>query len=144
MLLYFQSSILAFFFLFISSPKDALDKRSFRILINEKKGNVYSEKSFQHILEFEKGNMYCDSWLYEKFYYKEVEYKILKDSSYIEEGDSIRLIKIDLKSRNNMDEDLKGNITFTNSDCEGEIKIFKKDVLKKVFEFTGSEISSDK
>ncbi len=124
------------------SFKDKLDGKSFRIIINEKKGDVYSEKSFQHILEFEKGKLYCDEWLYEKFYFKELNYKIIKDSMYLEDSDTIKFLKIDVTSRNNVDEDLKGNITFTNSDCEGVFKIFKKDMLKRVFEFSGSEQAS--
>jgi hypothetical protein len=126
------------------SFKDKLEGKSYRIIINEKKGDVYSEKSFQHIIEFEKGKLYCDAWLYEKFAYKELVYKIIKDTSYIEEDDSVNLVTIYLKGKNDMDEDLKGSITFTNSDCEGAFKIFRKDVLKKVFEFSGSEQATKK
>jgi hypothetical protein len=124
------------------TPKDKLDGKSFRIIINEKKGATYSDKSFQHVLDFEKGKLYCDSWLYEKFMYNELDYKIISDSTYVEDGDSINVFTIDIKAKNSLDEDLKGNITFTNSDCDGYFKIFKKDVIKRVFEFSGSQLST--
>jgi hypothetical protein len=124
--------------------KDKLEGKSYRIIINEKKGDVYSDKSFQHIIEFEKGKLYCDAWLYEKFVFKDLDYKIVRDTSYTEDDELINLFTIDLKGKNNIDEDLKGSITFTNSDCEGVFKIFRKDVLKKVFEFSGSEIAVKK
>jgi hypothetical protein len=123
---------------------DKLEGKSYRIIINEKKGDVYSDKSFQHIIEFEKGKLYCDAWLYEKFNYKDLDYKIVKDTTYMEDEERINLFTIDLKGKNNLDEDLKGSITFTNSDCEGVFKIFRKDVLKKVFEFSGSEQATKK
>jgi hypothetical protein len=126
------------------TSKDKLEGKSYRIIINEKKGDVYSDKSFQHIIEFEKSKLYCDAWLYEKFAYKELDYKIVKDTSYMEDDEPINLFTIDLKGKNNLDEDLKGSITFTNSDCEGVFKIFRKDMLKKVFEFSGSEQATKK
>jgi hypothetical protein len=124
--------------------QDKLEGKSFRIIINEKKGDIYSDKSFQHIIEFEKSKLYCDTWLYEKFTYKDLDYKIVKDTSYTEDDEPINVFTIDVKGKNNLDEDLKGSITFTNSDCEGVFKIFRKDMLKKVFEFSGSEIATKK
>lgn len=127
------------FLLAFTLVSDKLEGKKYRLIINEKKGEVYSEKSFQHILEFEKGKIYCDEWLYEKFTFKNLEYKITKDTLIVVEEDNVDLFVIDVKGKNDLNEDLKGTITFTDSDCEGIFKIFRKDALKRVFEFSGSE-----
>ena len=91
-------------------PKDALDKRIFKVIMTEVKEGAAPKKGLDDEIEFKGGKMFSQ-FLFDKLEYKWIKYEVKKDSVFTDEE----------------------------YDIQGTIKITKKDKLKKKYEFTGKE-----
>lgn len=120
-------------------PKDGLDKRIFTVIVTEVKENAPGKKGVQDEMEFKKGKFYSDL-LDEKFMYKWMSYDIKKDSTFTdEEQNEVHWIEGEISKTDDQDQTVTITCTVEDYNIQGEIKITKKDKLKKKFEFTGKE-----
>ena len=132
-------ALVLFFINFTIKDKDPLGKRKYDIAHVEVKDGKNSPKSISDELEFKDGKMFSD-FLYEKFEYKWLKYKITKDSAYIDETETeIDYLEVECSYTDDADQTLTLVCKIDNYDIDGEIKITKKDKLKKMFVFNGKE-----
>ncbi len=84
-------SIATVIFLFINSTfkkdKDPLNKRKYDIILIEVKDGVNNKKGVPDELEFKDGKFFS-TYLFDKFEYKWLKYKVTKDSAYIDETET--------------------------------------------------------
>lgn len=125
---------------FKGEPKDALDKRIFLVNLTEIKEGAPPKKSIPDEIEFRAGKGMFSNYLYEKMEFKWIKYEIKKDSTFVDETESeVNYVEATITTTNDKDETLMMNVTVEDFDIKGEIKITKKDKLKKRFEFSGKE-----
>lgn len=126
--------------IFKGEPKDALDKRIFLVNLTEIKEGAPPKKSIPDEIEFRAGKGMFSNYLYEKMEFKWIKYEIKKDSTFVDETESeVNYVEATITTTNDKDETLMMNVTVEDFDIKGEIKITKKDKLKKRFEFSGKE-----
>jgi hypothetical protein len=124
---------------FTSKDKDPLGKRKYDVTHIEVKDGKNSPKGTTDEFEFKDGKMFSN-FLYEKFEYKWMKYKVTKDSAYIDETETeIDYIEVECSYTDDQDQTMTMIAKIDNYDIEGEIKITKKDKLKKMFVFNGKE-----
>jgi hypothetical protein len=124
---------------FILKGKDPLGKRIYDINITEVKEGAPAKKATPDELEFKDGKMFSN-FLEEKFGFKWIRYEMKKDSSFIDETETeIHRYEIEASSTDETDQTMIFTCVIDNYDITGEIKITKKDKLKKKFEFDGKE-----
>jgi hypothetical protein len=139
-----QSLTLLLLFLFSLSShaeKDPLHKRTFNIKVSEVKaeGSGPSKKPIMDKMSFKDGKLWSD-YLYDKFQYKWLKYRINKDSIYTDSTETeVRLLEVEAVSTDDANQTVLINFSVVEWDIEGEIKITKNDKLKKHFEITGFE-----
>ncbi|MES2760639.1 MAG: hypothetical protein V4677_00465 [Bacteroidota bacterium] len=120
-------------------PKDTLDKRKFTVIMTEVKEGTPPKKGVPDELEFKGGKFFSD-FLYEKNQQSWTKYEILKDSTYTdEEQNENTYTEAEISKTDDSDQTIIIKCVVDNYDISGEIKITKKDKLKKKFEFTGKE-----
>jgi hypothetical protein len=128
--------------LFINSTlkdKDPLGKRKYDVTHIEVKDGKNSPKGATDEFEFKDGKMFSN-FLFEKFEYKWMKYKVTKDSAYIDETETeIDYLEVECSYTDDADQTMTMTCKIDNYDIEGEIKITKKDKLKKMFIFNGKE-----
>lgn len=134
---------LAFFFLFTFSfkaEKDPLHKREFTIKVTEvKEGSAPAKKPTMDKMAFKDGKLFSD-FLYDKFQYKWLKYRINKDSIYTDSTDTeVRMFEVECTTTDEANQTLIVNLTIEEWDIEGTVKITKNDKLKKSFEIIGRE-----
>lgn len=121
-------------------PKDNLDKKKFTITMTEIKEGAAPKKGVEDELEFKAGKGMFSNFLYEKLEYKWIKYEITKDSTYVdEEQNENQWIEAEISTTDANDQTMIMKCTVDNYDISGEIKITKKDKLKKKYEFFGKE-----
>lgn len=121
-------------------PKDALDKRIFKVTMTEVKEGQAPKKGVEDEIEFKAGKGMFSNFLYEKLEYKWIKYEIKKDSTYMdEEQNEVHWIEAEVSTTDDSDQTMMMTCTVEDYDISGEIKITKKDKLKKKFEFSGKE-----
>ena len=121
-------------------PKDGLDKRVFTVTMTEVKEGMPPKKGVEDEIEFKGGKGMFSNFLFEKYEFKYIKYDIKKDSTFTdEEQNQIRWIEAEVSTTNKEDETMVMTVTVEEYDIHGEIKITKKDKLKKKFEFSGKE-----
>lgn len=126
--------------MFKGDPKDALDKRIFMVNLTEIKDGAPPKKSIPDEIEFRAGKGMFSNYLFEKMEFKWIKYEIKKDSTFVDETESeVNYVEAEITTTNDKDETLMMNVTVEDYDIKGEIKITKKDKLKKRFEFSGKE-----
>ena len=86
---------------------------------------------------FKAGKMYADI-MEEKIMYPPVNYKVILDSVYTEDGDQIQMIVAEVIYEED-NSTYKAEFTITNFAIEGTFKVLKGTVEKKKFEFDGEE-----
>jgi hypothetical protein len=132
----------AILFLFGSAAlkeKDPLGKRKYDIIIIEVKDGNNSKKGATDELEFKDGRMFS-TYLFDKFEYKWLKYKVNKDSVYIDETETeISYFEVEASYTDDKDQTFIFNCKIDNFDIDGEMKITKNDKLKKMFVFNGKE-----
>lgn len=121
-------------------PKDALDKRIFTVTMTELKEGQPPKKGVEDELEFKAGKGMFSNFLFEKMEHKWLKYEIKKDSTYTdEEQNESHWVEAEISVTDASDQTTMINLTVDNYDISGEIKITKKDKLKKKYEFSGKE-----
>ena len=126
-------------------PKDSLDKRIFTVTMTEIKEGSPPKKGVEDEIEFKAGKGMFSNFLYEKLEYKWLKYEITKDSAYTdEEQNESRWIEAEVSTTDENDQTMIMKCVVDNYDISGEVKITKKDKLKKRFEFSGKEKAKKK
>jgi len=121
-------------------PKDNLDKRKFTITMTEIKEGAPPKKGVEDELEFKAGKGVFSNFLFEKLEYKWIKYEITKDSTYTDdEQNESKYSEVTVSTTDANDQTMIMKCVVDNYDISGEIKITKKDKLKKRFEFSGKE-----
>ncbi|HRG02341.1 MAG: hypothetical protein U0W65_00390 [Bacteroidia bacterium] len=126
-------------------PKDNLDKRKFTVTMTEIKEGAAPKKGVEDELEFKAGKGMFSNFLFEKLEYKWIKYEITKDSTYTDEDQNEnQWIEAEISTTDANDQTMIMKCTVDNYDISGEIKITKKDKLKKKYEFSGKEKAKKK
>lgn len=121
-------------------PQDNLDKRKFIVTMTEVKEGAAPKKGVEDELEFKAGKGMFSDFLYEKLQYKWIKYEITKDSTYTDEEENEGTwTEAEISTTDENDQTIIMKCTVDNYDISGEIKITKKDKLKKKYEFSGKE-----
>ncbi len=131
--------MLTFSLFSFKGDKDALNKKIFLLQVNEMKdGQPKSKKPMEDELEFKDGKVFSNILL-DKHQFKWIKYTITKDSTYEEEGEQKHLIEAMASTTNEANELVEITVSVDGFDIEGKYKLSKKDVQKKLYEFTGKE-----
>lgn len=121
-------------------PKDEFDKKTFAITITEIKEGQAPKKGVADELYFKAGKGVYSDFLAEKYDFKYIKYEIKKDSTFTdEEQNEVHWVEAEASITDASDQTMTMTIVLEDYDIRGEIKITKKDKLKKRFEFTGKE-----
>lgn len=130
------------FILFVNAvlkDKDPLNKKIYNTQVIEVKDGQNAKKSVADELEFKDGKLFSN-FLNEKFEYKWLRYEINKDSTYIDSTETeIRYFELECSYTDDKDQTMVMKCTIDEYSIDGEIKITKKDKLKKMFVFNGKE-----
>ncbi|MCF8424158.1 MAG: hypothetical protein K9H41_07425 [Bacteroidia bacterium] len=126
-------------------PKDTLDKRKFTVTMTEIKEGAPAKKGVEDELEFKAGKGMFSNFLFEKLEYKWIKYEITKDSTYTdEEENENHYTEAEISTTDANDQTMIMKCVVDNLEISGEIKITKKDKLKKKYEFSGKEKATKK
>lgn len=121
-------------------PKDSLDKRKFTVTMTEVKEGGPPKKGVEDELEFRAGKGMFSTFLFDKLEYKWIKYEITKDSTYTDEDQNENhYTEAEISTTDANDQTMIMKCVVDNYDISGEIKITKKDKLKKKYEFSGKE-----
>ncbi|MBA4242165.1 MAG: hypothetical protein C0448_15680 [Sphingobacteriaceae bacterium] len=121
-------------------PKDSLDKRIFTVTMTEVKEGTPPKKGVEDEIEFKAGKGMFSTFLFDKLEYKWLKYEITKDSVYTdEEQNESRWVEAEISTTDDKDQTMVMKCVVDNYDISGEVKITKKDKLKKKYEFSGKE-----
>ena len=136
--------VLAFSLLSFKGDKDALHKKVYVLQVNEMKdGQPKSKKPMEDELEFKDGKV-ISNILMDKHQFKWIKYTITKDSTYEEEGEQKHWMEAMASTTNENNELIEITVKVDGYDIEGKYKLSKKDVQKKLYEFTGKEKAKKK
>ena len=131
--------VLLLFSFIVKAEKDPLHKRVFNVKFSEVKEGGASKKPVMDKMSFKDGKLFSD-YLYDKFEYKWLKYRINKDSIYVDSTDTeVRLLEVEAVVTDAANETISINFTVVEWDIDGVIKITKNDKLKKMFDINGSE-----
>ena len=120
-------------------PKDTVDKRKFIVNITEVKEGGPPKKGVEDEFEFKSGKFFSN-FLMDKFDVKWVKYEMTKDSTYTDEDQNQNhWSEVEISTTDATDQTIILKCVVDNFDISGEIKVTKKDKLKKKYEFTGKE-----
>ncbi len=121
-------------------PKDSLDKRIFTVTMTEIKEGTPPKKGVEDEIEFKAGKGMFSTFLFDKLEYKWLKYEITKDSVYTdEEQNESRWVEAEISTTDDKDQTMVMKCVVDNYDISGEVKVTKKDKLKKKYEFSGKE-----
>ncbi len=139
----FSLSILALgviiFMSFGLKEYDPLHKRKFTINITEVKDGVVGKKSIMDEIEFKNGELFSN-FLFDKYQYKWLKYRINKDSIFTDSTDTeVRQLDVGATVTDAKDNTIMINFTNIEWDIEGTIKMTKSDKPKKFYDFAGRE-----
>jgi hypothetical protein len=121
-------------------PKDSVDKRKFTVTMTEIKEGSPPKKGVEDEIEFKAGKGMFSNFLFDKLEYSWTKYEVTKDSTYTDEDQNENhWTEVEISTTNKEDQTLIVKCVVDNYDISGEIKITKKDKLKKKYEFSGKE-----
>lgn len=121
------------------AEKDPLHKRKFNISITEVKDGAVAKKSVMDEIEFKDGKLFSN-FLFDKYQYKWLKYRINKDSIFTDSTDTeVRQLDVEATVTDDKDQTLMINFTNIEWDIEGTIKLTKSDKPKKYYDFAGRE-----
>lgn len=133
------AAILVLFVNAALKEKDPLGKRKYDNIVIEVKDGNNAKKGVSDELEFKDGKLFS-MFLFDKFEYKWMKYKVNKDSSYIDETETeINYFEVECSYTDDKDQTFIMTCKIDNFDIDGEMKITKNDKLKKMFVFNGKE-----
>jgi len=119
--------------------KDPLHKRKVDAQVTEiKDGKPKGNKPGVDLIEFKNGKVYS-SFCWDKMEFSDVKYAINKDSTFTDEGEEKHYMEVEAITTNDKNETLNMTFIVNGYDIEGSYKLVKKDVVKKMFTFTGKE-----
>lgn len=133
--------LLVLFSLASRAEKDPLHKRVFTTKIAEIKeeGAAPAKKPTMDKMSFKDGRLFSD-YLFDKFQYKWLKYRINKDSIFTDSTDTeVRLLEVECTTTDEANQTVSITFSVQEWDIEGEIKITKNDKMKKHFLLTGRE-----
>jgi hypothetical protein len=123
----------------LKGEKDPLHKRTFTIGLTEIKDGQPAKKSISDELEFKDGKLFS-TFLFDKFQYKWIKYRINKDSIYTDSTNTeVRLLEVEASATDDKDLTVLLNFKVEEWDIEGVLKITKGDKPKKYYDFVGRE-----
>jgi hypothetical protein len=126
-------------------PKDTVDKRKFTVTMTEIKEGAAPKKGVEDEIEFKAGKGMFSNFLFDKLEYKWIKYEVTKDSTYTDEDQNEgHWTEVEISTTDANDQTMMMKCTVDNYDISGEIKITKKDKLKKKYEFSGKEKAKKK
>lgn len=137
----FQFLVLASLFALFAftGEKDSLHKRVFNIMLEEVKDGVPTKKGISDKWTFKDGKIFSD-YLYKKFGYNWMRYRINKDSIYTDSTETeVRLLEVESSFTNEDNQTATINFVSVEWDIDGTVKITKNDKLKKYFDVAGRE-----
>ncbi len=119
---------------------DPLAKRKFTINITEVKDGVAAKKSVLDEIEFNTKGQLFSNFLFDKYQYKWLKYRINKDSIFTDSTDTeVRQLDVEATVTDDKDQTIMINFTTIEWDIEGTIKMTKSDKPKKYYDFAGRE-----
>lgn len=119
--------------------QDSLHKRTFNISLSETKNGVVAKKVIMDKLYFKNGKLFSD-FLYDKFGYKWIRYRINKDSVFIDSTDTeVRFLLVEASITDDNNQTVQLDFTTQEWDLDGTIKITKNDKLKRYYDMAGRE-----
>lgn len=126
-------------FYFQAQEIDPLHKRKFNLLLDESKDGVPVKKGIADKLEFKNGKLFSD-YLYDKYEYKWIRYRINKDSIYTDSTDTeVRYLELEASLTDERNQSAIINFVILEWDLDGTIKITKNDKIKRYFDVVGRE-----
>ncbi|MDF2448310.1 MAG: hypothetical protein K0R26_814 [Bacteroidota bacterium] len=125
-------------------PKDTVDKRKFTVNVTEVKEGGPPKKAIEDEFEFKSGKFFSQL-LMDKFDIKWVKYELTKDSTFTDEDQNENhWTEVEISTTDATDQTVVLKCVVENYDISGEIKVTKKDKLKKKYEFSGKEKAKKK
>lgn len=125
--------------LFSKAENDPLHKRVFNVKFLEIKDGAPAKKATMDKMSFKDGKLFSD-FLYDKYAYKWLKYRINKDSIYMDSTDTeVRLLEVEATATDEGNQTVIINFVVVEWDIDGTIKITKNDKLKKYYEIAGRE-----
>jgi hypothetical protein len=122
-----------------SQEIDPLNKRKFNVLLDEVKDGVSAKKGIADLFYFKAGRFFSD-YLYDKYQYKWIRYRINKDSIFIDSTDTeVRYLELEASITDDANQTAILNIVIQEWDLDGTLKITKNDKIKRYFEVAGRE-----
>jgi len=118
---------------------DPLNKRKFNVLLDEVKDGVSAKKGIADLFYFKAGRFFSD-YLYDKYQYKWIRYRINKDSIFTDSTDTeVRYLELEASITDDANQTAILNIVIQEWDLDGTLKITKNDKIKRYFEVVGRE-----
>jgi len=135
----FFSIVLFMTIVAFKGDKDPLHKRTFNIMLDEVKDGVPGKKGVADKLSFKDGKMFSD-FLFDKFGYKWMRYRINKDSIFTDSTDTeVRMLEVESSATNEDNQTVMINFVSVEWDLDGTVKITKNDKIKKFYDMVGRE-----
>jgi len=132
-------ALISVFLASFKDEHDALHKREFNISLSETKNGVVAKKVISDKLVFKNGKLHSD-FLYKKFGYKYIRYRINKDSVFTDPTDTeVRYLEVEASMTDDKNQTVLISFVTTEWDIDGTIKITKNDKLKRYYDMTGRE-----
>lgn len=123
----------------LGKEKDPLHKRIFNVTFFEYKDGQPIKKGTADKIEFKDGKLFSD-YLFDKFQYKWIKYRINKDSIFTDSTDTeVRLLDIEASATDDKNQTIIMEFSTIEWDLDGTVKITKNDKLKKQFNLIGRE-----
>lgn len=130
---------LVFMMVGFKDENDSLHKRTFNISLSETKNGVVAKKVIMDKLYFKNGKLFSD-FLYNKFGYKWIRYRINKDSVFTDSTDTeVRFLLVEASLTDDNNQTVQLDFTTQEWDLDGTIKITKNDKLKRYYDMAGRE-----
>jgi len=121
------------------SEEDPLQKRLFNVSLSEIKEGLPAKKVISDKMLFKNGHLKSD-FLYSKYGYKWLRYRINKDSIYTDSTDTeVRFLEVEAIYTDKKNQTIFVNFTTCEWDIDGSIKITKNDKVKKYYSLFGRE-----
>lgn len=118
-----------------SEPK--LDRRKYDIEIREV--TTEGKKYDKDVFEFSAKEIISD-YFEAKFKIQTMHYKIVKDSTYTEDGDELKYWKIAASEKNGKpEEEFRCEAVVAGKEISGKIRLMKGEAVKKTYEFEGTQ-----
>ncbi|MCU0359689.1 MAG: hypothetical protein MUF75_03050 [Bacteroidia bacterium] len=123
----------------LSQEIDPLNKRKFNVMLGEVKNGEPVKKGVADLFYFKAGRFFSD-YLYDKYQYKWIRYRINKDSIFTDSTDTeVRYLEIEASITDDANQTAILNFVIQEWDLDGTLKITKNDKIKRYFEVVGRE-----